>query len=64
MSASSVAPVVSQKSRKRPARFVVVYRNRILFEHESMSGAFGWRDGFGCGVVLERLTTPRKAVRP
>lgn len=62
----AVSPV-APKSRKRPvkrlATYIVVHCGRVVFEHGSMSAAFAWRDGFGGGVVFERVPTPRKAVR-
>lgn len=69
MSASSVAPVVpAPKSRKRPvkrlATYIVILRGRIVFEHETLSGATAWRDAFGSGAVYSREPVARKAVRP
>ena len=58
-----VFPVCAPKSRKRPVNYVVVIRGRIAFEHETMSAAFAWRDGFGSGQVFERVTV-QKAVIP
>lgn len=59
-----VFPVPAPKSRKRPANFIVVIRGRTVFEHETLSAATAWRDGFGAGVIYSRELVTGKAVRP
>ncbi len=36
--------------------YYVVMDRRVVFVAESMSGAFGWRDGFGAGEVCQVLS--------
>ena len=57
------SPVQARRSRKRPAAFVVILEGEVIFEHDTMSGAAAWRDGFGRGAIFERVPEPRKAVR-
>lgn len=55
-------PQSLKPSRNRVQSFIVVLSGRIIYQSESLSQAASWRDGFGAGVVYERVVVSGKAV--